>query len=50
MMTQGTQKTDDRTDSWNTDSRNGDSQNQLQPVELEGIGYQLIYHGSCLLT
>ena len=44
-MTQGTQKIDDR-----TDSRNGDSQNQLQLVELEGVGYQLIYHSLCLLT
>ena len=39
MMTQGTQKTDDRTDSRNADSRNGDSWNQLQLVEWEGVAY-----------
>ena len=37
-MTQGTQKTDDRTDSRNGNSWNGDSRNkQLQPVEWEGV-------------
>ena len=51
MMTQGTQKTDDRTDSRNADYGNGDSRNnQLQPVEFIGVGYRLIYNGSCLLT
>ena len=24
--------------------------NQLQPVELDGVGNRLIYRGSCLLT
>ena len=40
-MTQGTQKTVDRTDSRNTDSPNTDSwnKNQLQPVEWEGVAY-----------
>ena len=40
----------DRIDSRNDDSWNGNSRNQLQPVELEGVGYRLIYHGLCLLT
>ena len=35
MITQRTQKTDDRTDSRNADSRN----KQLQPVEWEGGAY-----------
>ena len=53
-MTQGTQKTDDRTDSRNADSRNGDSRNK--PVTtgwmgrrglLQSYGYRLIYRRSC---
>ena len=35
-MTQGTQKTDDRTDSQNSDSR---EKKQLQPVEWESVAY-----------
>ena len=39
-MTQGTQKTDDRTDSRKADSGNTDSRtNQLQPVEWKGMVY-----------
>ena len=44
---QGTQKTDNR-----TDSRNGDSRKKqlIQPVEWENVAYRAIMPSSCPLT
>ena len=44
---QGTQKTDNRTDSRNGASR---EKNQLQPVESETGHYRRVMPGSCPLT
>ena len=47
-FTQGIQKTDNRTDSRNGDSRK--KKTQLQPVAWESVAYRLIMHSSCPLT